>query len=59
VRSIYRHHWSKLTKAEHVMDAAQALERLGWLRFVENSSSGGRPGSPVIRLHPDLRVGDK
>lgn len=58
VRGIYRHNWSKLDTAERVIAAAEALEPLGWIRLVENPSTGGRPGSPVIRLHPDLRGGN-
>jgi 5S rRNA maturation endonuclease (ribonuclease M5) len=56
VRTIYRHCWSRLDTAESASEAVRILETLGWLRLVEPPSTGGRPASPTIEMHPDLGV---
>jgi hypothetical protein len=56
VRDVYRREWRGLGTKERVERALADLERIGWVRVEKSSNSGaGRPPSPVIMLHPDLR----
>jgi hypothetical protein len=55
VRDLYRPQWAGLRSPDLVWQAVAALERLGWVRVIEQTT-GGRP-SYAVRLHPDLKDG--
>ena len=56
VRDIAQREWSGLRSSGKVFAAAEALERLGWVRLMESvpGKTGGRP-SAFLSLNPHLR----